>query len=721
MGVITSVRRNVKNAGRCSVFVDDVFFAACPIDVALALGLRKGLEMSDELERRLRAEDRRMVLRQKAYRFATYKPRTERDIRRFLDKAEATEEESADVRRWLAEFRLIDDAEYARRFIDASRQRKPLSPAMMRRTLLGKGLSESIVESAIAAETDPGDAHRAARTVARKKLRMITSDDVRSTEDKLVRFLQYRGYTWDVIKGVIAEWKSGALAVALLLTCSSALIAQSDTSCGKERLSETINAFQPATQPVQGADGALYFDRKFHPDNPDGATADPDQVWVTRLRAGRWQEPRLAELDVTDPRTGRRIRADVVFGFSTDNLRALLAGRFVQGSAAMSLVLAHRTTAEGPFVSYQLIVPDLGKNFYATCNDDGSTIIVALERPGGKGDLDLYRITNNACGVISAPVPLADNINTASFDGAPWLACDGETLYYASAGREDRRGKADIYMSRRLDTTWVRWSDPVNLGPCINTTEDETSVSLSCGSSRIYFTSWDATTERAGIYTATLAEPLQPKPMIRTVVSVRDAIADTIIRGLRILEAMPTADSCPSWRGWPMDSRTGRAVLIVSNNIKIGSDPRWQILGIEVDSSDDGGGELKLEALSLDKPRCSIQFGKADTLLTPEGHAALEALRSKLGTGSLSRLRVVGWTDGSGSAEINRRISQTRARIVAEQATILVPGGEMRHIDAVGRGVEIISGRRVADDAPNSRRVDVYVLPFDINADGRPD
>lgn len=64
MGVITSVRRNVKNAGRCSVFVDDAFFAACPIDVALALGLRKGLEMSADLERRLRAEDRRMVLRQ---------------------------------------------------------------------------------------------------------------------------------------------------------------------------------------------------------------------------------------------------------------------------------------------------------------------------------------------------------------------------------------------------------------------------------------------------------------------------------------------------------------------------------------------------------------------------------------------------------------------------------------------------------------------------------
>lgn len=47
------------------MFVDEAFFAACPIDVATSLGLRKGLEMSDELERNLRKEDRRIVLRQR--------------------------------------------------------------------------------------------------------------------------------------------------------------------------------------------------------------------------------------------------------------------------------------------------------------------------------------------------------------------------------------------------------------------------------------------------------------------------------------------------------------------------------------------------------------------------------------------------------------------------------------------------------------------------------
>jgi SOS response regulatory protein OraA/RecX/flagellar motor protein MotB len=714
MGVITSVRRNVKNAGRCSVFVDDDFFAACPIDVALALGLRKGLEMSADLERRLRSEDRRMVLRQKAYRYATYKPRTERDLRRFLDKAEATEEESAGVLAWLAEFRLIDDEGYARRFIEASKLRKPLSPTMMRRSLLAKGLSESVVEAAMASETTPQDSFEAARAVARKKLRMLTPDNDRSTEDKLVRFLQYRGYTWTVIKDVISLWKEGSLLTLILLTACASVMGQHDTSCHKMRLSDVINKFQPATLPVPGPAGEMYFDRKFHPDNPDGGSSDADQAWVTRRRGGSWDSPTLAVVEVFDPQTGRRTGADVVFGFSTDNLRALLAGRFVAGSKNMSLVLAQRATAEGPFLSHQVIMADLGRNFYATFNDDASTFIVSVERPSGKGDLDLYRITYDACGKVSEPVPLADNLNTAAFDGAPWLSCDGRTLYFSSAGREDRRGKADLYVTRRLDDSWTRWSDPINLGACVNTTEDETAVSLGCGASELYFTSWDDSSERMGIYTAALPAYLQPQRMVRSTFTIRDAIGDTLVRGLRIIGHSDADGACAPRRGWPVDDRTRRAVIMLPPNARttlaIDDNPRWRLIDGEVGTSD-SAVSITMQVVALDKPLCSINFENGDTTLSLQGHAALESLRSTFGTGALSRLRVVGYADASGTTQTNLRISQARAQAVAEQATILVPGGEIRNINVQGRGVEVVSGRRAAEDAPDSRRVDVYYDP----------
>jgi hypothetical protein len=45
----------------------------------------------------------------------------------------------------------------------------------------------------------------------------------------------------------------------------------------------------------------------------------------------------------------------------------------------------------------------------------------------------------------------------------PYLAADGETLYFSS-DRPGGLGDNDIWMTKRLDSTWQKWSDPVNLG-----------------------------------------------------------------------------------------------------------------------------------------------------------------------------------------------------------------------------------------------------------------
>lgn len=207
--VITSIRRNKKNGERCSVFVDDEFFAACAIDIAVSLGLRKGQVMTPEIERTLRAEDRRMTLRTKAYGYATYKPRTERQVRDHYAKLDYTPEEIDDVMIWLAEFRLVDDERYVERFIDASRERKPLSPRMIRQTLSKKGIADHIIDKVLSASYAEDDVMTAALSVAGKKWRTLSTTAMPSREriDKLVRFMQYRGYAWDVIKRVIERYK----------------------------------------------------------------------------------------------------------------------------------------------------------------------------------------------------------------------------------------------------------------------------------------------------------------------------------------------------------------------------------------------------------------------------------------------------------------------------------------------------------------------------------
>ncbi|MBM4178773.1 MAG: hypothetical protein FJ211_05515 [Ignavibacteria bacterium] len=717
MGTITTIRRNRSDGGRCSVFVDDEFLAACPIDVALALGLRKGLVMTDELERKLRKEDRRIVLRQKSYRFATYKPRTEKNVVDFLTKAEATPEEIESVLSWLREFRLIDDIAYATKFLEASRERKPLSRIMARRTLLTKGVPQDIVDRAIEEHYQESDALEGARVVARKKLRMLASQSLKQQEEKLVRFLQYRGYGWDVIKLLRQELHQGTLMlIALSVVLGSFnLPAQVDMSCSKVRLPDAINKFQPTTQPVLGPEGELYLDRKYHPDNLGGAN-DPDDVWVSYNKQGQWTNAELADIRIFDTVMKAYVNAEVVFGMTKDGLHALAAGRFMKNSLNLSLAFLNRESIKAPFTEVGVIVPTLSKNFFATFAEDIGAVIVALELAEGKGDLDLYVIKIGDCDGPQELKPLGSGINTPAFEGAPWIACDNRTMYFASAGREDRRGKADLYMTRRLDATWQNWSEPVNLGLCINTTEDETAISLSCGSSRAFVTSWDAQSDRPGVYTVDVPQHLLPAQVNDVRINVRNALTNEPVVGCYVsIQPESTAGRCVTGHHTvTVDKFLGHGTTVLPQ------DSAFVMKAIPFDGKGVGvasrvtSGRTDVTAILVivptDKPLLSIYFDKGQATLTPESHAALESLRSKIGSTTLPFVGVRAYTDASGSRATNDALARERARIVAEQCTMFVFDGKMGRVKPIAYGVEKINGKPVEDDSPQSRRVDIYAI-----------
>lgn len=165
------------------------------------------MEMSDALAQRLRAEDRRLKLRQQIYHFATYKPRTERQVREKLELLEAVPDEVVELLAWVRSFGLVDDAAYAHRFVDAADERKPMSPAAMRRALRSKGVADVHIDAALQ-DRAPDSTVDGARRVAQKKLRMLDGTKAADRRDKLIRFLQYRGYSWDVIRVVADELAS---------------------------------------------------------------------------------------------------------------------------------------------------------------------------------------------------------------------------------------------------------------------------------------------------------------------------------------------------------------------------------------------------------------------------------------------------------------------------------------------------------------------------------
>jgi outer membrane protein OmpA-like peptidoglycan-associated protein/SOS response regulatory protein OraA/RecX len=704
MGVVTAVRRNVKNASRCSVFVDDEFLAACPIDVALALGIRKGIEITPDLEQKLRKEDRRVVMRQKAYRFATYKPRTLHQVRVFLEAKELTPEEIDDVVSWLAEFRLIDDVTYVERFLSAAFERKPLSKLMARRMLLKKGVPDTVVSPALETWYSNEATEDVAFRAAEKKLRMLSTTAQSEREAKLIRFLQYRAYPWPTIKSVVARLRDVGLLIVVAMVASVAVQSQQDT-CGRLRLSETVNQFQPTTMPVLDAFGTLYVDRKLHPDNRDGGLRDPDDVWF----AQRTGKQAFAELRHSPIAAG--VQPDVVFWVSADGLHALVVGQFdAAGLPSRTLALMSRDAPRGMFTRVSLLpipgLADLGRNFYASMSEDRSTLLLALERDDSRGGLDIY-VSQLCKGAWSAPRNLGPTINTAAFDGAPWLAPDGVTLYLASSGREDRYGKADLYVSRRLDSTWTSWSAPQNLGACINTIEDETAISLTPTLDSVLIHSWDQETGRPGIYIASLPPTMRPNPVITLSGRVVDVITRTPVSGATI---KLTTGRCAEWT-LQCDTAQGTFTTIVPSQTHahfnaeapqyVPSTSDLRIRSIDSSSTT----TLTFVLFPEDRPIASMYFERGSAELELADSAWMTRIAEQIRNRTIDVI-VLGYTDRVGSRETNNALSRQRAAAVAR--VLASAGVEQSAISIDGRGVESTSQSQ-STEQPTSRRVDVFV------------
>ena len=105
----------------------------------------------------------------------------------------------------------------------------------------------------------------------------------------------------------------------------------------------------------------------------------------------------------------------------------------------------------------------------------GLSLYIASTTAGTLGSVDLW--VSQRPTITSAwgqPQNLGATINTAGVDNMPTLSPDGKTLFFNSSGRSDTLGGADIYMSTRTDTNNdLGWTTPVNLGPLVNTGNNE--------------------------------------------------------------------------------------------------------------------------------------------------------------------------------------------------------------------------------------------------------
>ncbi len=144
---------------------------------------------------------------------------------------------------------------------------------------------------------------------------------------------------------------------------------------------------------------------------------------------------------------------------------------------------------KGKWNSAEGVEGELNTSGHDACmsiSPDGNTIFVYRNIPKVTGSGDIYFSTKKADGRWTNPKTIDKPINSSFFESSACLSPDGNTMYFVSE-RNGGYGNADIWKSSKLGKNL--WAKPVNLGPVVNTEDDELGVFIHPDGKTLFFSS----------------------------------------------------------------------------------------------------------------------------------------------------------------------------------------------------------------------------------------
>jgi hypothetical protein len=125
----------------------------------------------------------------------------------------------------------------------------------------------------------------------------------------------------------------------------------------------------------------------------------------------------------------------------------------------------------------------------ACITSDQKTIVMGIETDMTQGGMDLYFTNKKEDGSYGFLQNMGKIINSAADEGMPCLLSDQKTLLFSSNGFSSF-GDFDLYVTHRLDDTWKKWAEPINLGSKINSSDYEGSCFYDEKTETLYYTKW---------------------------------------------------------------------------------------------------------------------------------------------------------------------------------------------------------------------------------------
>jgi hypothetical protein len=307
--------------------------------------------------------------------------------------------------------------------------------------------------------------------------------------------------------------------LCLFLTGPLSVLAESAKDAGKPVNSEGMKSSAYLGETVPGEKPKMFapefLSARYHfvarlAFSPDGTEcyftvtdptfSHPKILW-TRLTDGVWSEPTLPSFaDSIWKNHEPFISQDGTKLYFTSDRQAQPA------TNRRDLWMVERTSS-GWSEPKRLPAPinsDFAEFFF--CQAADGTAYFSSNRPGGNGQMDIYRVRQNS-GLPLQAENLGSVINGGIYNGDACIAPDGQFLVFGVV-RMEGRGGMDLYVTFPSDSGG--WTAPTSLGDEFNTSADEYGPTLSPDQKYLFFTRHDGTRADVNWVQASVLEKFRP-------------------------------------------------------------------------------------------------------------------------------------------------------------------------------------------------------------------
>jgi regulatory protein len=202
-GPVTGITARRRERGRYLIAISGVPSFTLSEEILFRAGLQIGDELDAAAITRLLADDDVARATEAALHFLAYRARSEQEVRDRLKRGAFSPEAIDATIVKLNDWHYLDDADFARRWVESRARGKPRGQRLLQQELRQKGIDAETSKQAI---TDADlDEVAAATELARKRLSTMSGEDPVAIRRKISAYLARRGFGFDVARKALEQ------------------------------------------------------------------------------------------------------------------------------------------------------------------------------------------------------------------------------------------------------------------------------------------------------------------------------------------------------------------------------------------------------------------------------------------------------------------------------------------------------------------------------------